>query len=485
MKFSAGARGDIRIVPVLINEVPKGSEALYTFLTEKDQFKGASGEIYADFGMNGSNVVLVGLGEEAKVNSEQLKLAFYKVGQVLTKEKVKAATVVLPKYPELCYRRTAMAIAEGLANSAYAFDKYITTDKKRSTLEEIGFEIMPGKEAKISESLVEITNLLSGIELARNLVNEPAEAIYPETLAKAAVAALEPLGVEVSVLGLEEIKALGMTAFLAVARGSAKEPKLIVMRYRGADPDAAIIGLVGKGLTYDSGGYALKPALSMAGMHTDMGGGGAVIGAMAAIASNQVERNVTAVVAACENMISGDAYKNGDIIYTMAGKTVEVGNTDAEGRLTLADAIYYMATKENADQIIDVATLTGACVVALGAHYSGAVSNDQTMMDDVLKASKMAGEKIWQLPADDDYREMIKGKRADLLNSVKSGAGAITAGLFLEPFTNGKSWVHLDIAGTASNESAKGFQPAGATGIPVKTLYYFCKGELDNRHTNL
>lgn len=485
MKFSVGSRGYVRIMPVLKDEVPQGQEELFSFLKEKELFKGVRGEVYSDSGFKGTNLVLVGLGEPETVNSEVLKRAFYKVGTVLSREKITEATVVLPKFPDLCYRRTAMAAAEGLANSAYAFDKYITADQKKSTIQEIGFEVLAGKEAKIQEALTEITNLISGIEWTRTLVNEPAEAIYPETLANAAREALEPLGVEVSVKDLAEIKELGMTAFLAVARGSAREPRLIVMRYRGGKAEDEIIGLVGKGLTYDSGGYALKPAASMVNMHTDMGGGGAVIGAMAAIAANHVERNVTAVIAACENMVSGEAYKNGDIIYTMAGKTVEVNNTDAEGRLTLADAIYYTATREHADQIIDVATLTGACVVALGSHYTGAVSNDQPMMDDLLKASKMGGEKIWQLPADEDYREMVKGKRADLLNSVKGGAGTITAGMFLEHFTAGKKWVHLDIAGTASIDSAKGFQPAGATGIPVKTLYYFCKGELENQHQNL
>lgn len=485
MKFQVGAAGVLRILPVLFDEVPQGQAELYSFLKEKGLFKGSRGEVYADTGYKGSNTVLVGLGEAKTIDSDGLKRAFYKVGGVLAKDKVREATVVLPKFPDLCYRRTAMAVAEGLANSAYRFDKYLTSDEKNSPVETIGFEVMPGKEAKIGEALTEFANLSAGIDLTRDLVNEPAEAIYPETLAEAARAALEPLGVEVSVKGPEEIRELGMTAFLAVARGSAKEPRLIVMRYRGGRPEEDIIGLVGKGLTYDSGGYALKPAASMAGMHTDMGGGGAVIGAMAALAANHVGRNVTAVIAACENMVSGDAYKNGDIIYTMAGKTVEVGNTDAEGRLTLADAIYYTATRENAAQIIDVATLTGAVIVALGSHYTGAVTNDQAMMADLLKASKMGGEKIWQLPADDDYRDMIKGKRADLLNSVKGGAGSITAGLFLEHFTAGKKWVHLDIAGTASIDSAKGFQPAGATGIPVKTLYYFCKGELENQHPNL
>lgn len=485
MKFSVGTKGTVRILPLLKDEVPQGLEALYAFLKEKELFKGAKGEVYADLGLYGSGVVLVGLGEAEKVTSDVLKAAFFKAGGVLTREKVREATVELAKYPDLCYRRTAMAIAEGLANSAYSFDKYITKDRKNSTLDEVGFHTLPGKEEKISEALAEISNLLKGVELTRDLVNEPAEAIYPETLANAAKAALEPLGVEVEIKGLEEIKALGMTAFLAVAKGSAREPKLIIMRYRGAGDEVPVIGLVGKGLTYDSGGYALKPAASMATMHTDMGGGGSVIGAMAALAANKVEKNVTAVIAACENLISGEAYKNGDIIYTMAGKTVEVGNTDAEGRLTLADAIYYTATKENADRIIDAATLTGAVIVALGSHYTGAVSNDQAMMEDVLKAGRMGGEKIWQLPADDDYRDMVKGKRADLLNSVKGGAGTITAGLFLENFTAGKKWVHLDIAGTAHNEAVKGFLPAGATGIPVKTLYFYCKGELENQHSNL
>lgn len=161
----------------------------------------------------------------------------------------------------------------------------------------------------------------------------------------------------------------------------------------------------------------------------------------------------------------------------MSGKTIEIGNTDAEGRVTLADAIYYTATKENVSEIIDVATLTGAVIVALGSHYTGAVTNDQAMMDKVLAASKTGGEKLWQLPSDDIYRDMVKGKRADLLNSVKGGAGSITAGLFLENFTEGKKWVHMDIAGTSHMDSPSGYLTAGATGVPVKTLYHYCKGE--------
>lgn len=484
MRFSVGTMGDVRIIPVLKDEVPEGLGPLHGFLSERELFSGKSGEVYADFGPAGTNVILAGLGERGKVDSEKLKKTFFKVGKELIRLKIKEATVELPAYPEICCRRAAMASAEGLFNSAYAFDKYLSTGKKKFAPEAIGFQIIPGKEDKIASALKEITNLLHGVETARTLVNEPAEVIYPQTLAQAALDTLTPLGVEVEVKGPDEIRDLGMTAFLSVARGSEREPRLIIMRYRGGREGEEAVGLVGKGLTYDSGGYAIKPAQSMAGMHTDMGGAAAVIGAMAAIAANKVERNVTAVVAACENMISGGAYKNGDIIYSMSGKTIEIVNTDAEGRVTLADSIFYTATKENVSQIIDVATLTGAVIVALGAHYTGAVTNDQAMMDELLKAARMGGDKIWQLPADDDYRDMVKGRRADLVNSVKGGAGSITAGMFLENFTEGKKWIHLDIAGTAALDSAKDYLPAGATGSPVKALYYFCKGELETSHEN-
>lgn len=478
MNLSVGKKGDVRILPLVTDQVPVGLEKLYEFLKEKEIFQGAKGEIFSDLGYQGSNAVLVGLGEENEVDSEKLKLAFYKAGKALAKAKVTEVTVELPSFSELSYKRTVMAAAEGLMNSVYAFDKYVTSGKKKSVLREVGFQGEVGKEEVSSEALTEIKNIMKGVELTRDLVNEPSEVIYPESLAKAAKEALEPLGVEVEILDKEEITALGMTAFLAVGRGSAHDPRLIVMRYKGGSEGEAIVGLVGKGLTYDSGGYALKPAESMASMHVDMGGAGAVIGTMAALAANKVERNVTAVVAACENMIAGNSFKNGDIIPTMSGKTIDVGNTDAEGRVTMADSIYYTVTTENAAEIIDVATLTGAAVVALGTIYTAVITNNQAMADDVFKASRMAGEKAWQLPADCEFREMVKGKRADLVNIVKGGGGTITAGLFLEHFTEGKKWVHLDIAGTVAGVKARGYLPAGATGIPVKTLYYYCKGEL-------
>ncbi|PKK40715.1 Cytosol aminopeptidase PepA [Clostridiaceae bacterium JG1575] len=483
MKFSVGVAGDVTILPVLKDQVPEGHEELLAFLKQEKLFCGAKGEVYADLGFRASKTIWVGLGEKGSVDAESLKKSFFKVGKELSARKVQRANIRLPKVPEICYKRAAMACVEGLVNSAYVFDKYVTDESKkeknRCVLEEVTFDVLEGKEDKIREALAEISGVMDGIGLTRELVEEPAEVMDPQMLARRAKEALEPLGVEVEIKGQKEIEALGMTAFLAVARGSSKEPQLIIMRWKGAPETEDVVGLVGKGLTYDSGGYAIKPAAGMVTMHTDMGGAGSVIGAMAAIAGNKVHRNVTAVVAACENMISGGAYKNGDIIPTMSGKTIEVINTDAEGRVTLADSIFYTATKENVSCLIDVATLTGAVVVALGHHYVGAVTNDAEMMSQVLRAAELGGDKIWELPATEEYKEMVKGERSDLLNSVKGGAGSITAGMFLEHFVNDKKWVHLDIAGTATNEANCKWLPKGATGIPVKTLYYFCKNELD------
>jgi leucyl aminopeptidase len=313
--------------------------------------------------------------------------------------------------------------------------------------------------------------LMDAVFLARDLVNEPAISLTPGSLAEIAQKELIPLGVEVEVLGRSAAAELGMDAFLAVAKGSSEEPKVIVMRYRGDAESTRLLGLVGKGVTYDSGGYSLKPKDSMVTMYDDMGGSAAVIGAVKALAANGVKRNVTAVVLATENMVSGEAYKPGDIIGSMAGKTIEILSTDAEGRLTLADALHYIITKEKADEVVDIATLTGACVVALGEQMSGAFASDDELMQRVRNAAEKAAEPTWQLPLNEEYRELVKGTRSDLKNSGGRWGGAISAAAFLREFTGDTPWVHLDIAGTAYLTSGKGYLPKGATGTGVKTLY--------------
>ena len=389
--------------------------------------------------------------------------------------KVKAASAVLPKFPGLCYKKSSKAFAEGLYHAEYRFDKYLSK-KQDFNLEEVSFILLDGKEDKVLPELNEIENIMEGIFLTRNLINEPSITLTPVALAEKAKEELEAVGVVVTILDRSECEKLGMTAFLSVAKGSTNEPQGIIMRYKGGK-DEAPIGLVGKGVTFDTGGYSLKPGPSMITMNGDMGGSGAVIGAMKAIALNKVERNVTAVVLATDNMISADAYVPGDIVGSMAGKTIEVHSTDAEGRLTLADAVYYIIKHEGVSEVVDVATLTGACVVALGAFNTGAFTNNKELYGKVEKAAIEAGEPMWQLPLSKGYRDMIKGDRGDLKNTGGRWGGASTAAAFIEAFVEDMPWVHLDIAGTSDIESARGYLPKGATGMPVKTLYYYVKGE--------
>lgn len=477
MEFNLGQGGEVKVIHVFKNaEKVENAKELYDYLKEKELFKGNPGEIYSNISYTGDKIILVGLGEESKVNLQALRTAYAKVGKELMKSKIKSVDIVVPKFENLDYDKTIGAIVEGLLQSEYSYEKYLSEKKTKPCLENVYLDILDGQENLAKEVIEEIENLIEGIFLTRDLVNEPAMYMTPEALADTAKDELEELGVNVEVYNKKEIEELGMWAFLAVAEGSVNEPKLIIMDYNG-DPDSdEKLALVGKGLMYDSGGYSLKSSSSMVYMQGDMAGAASVIGAIKALAKTKVKKNVVGVVAACENLVSGGAYKPGDIVESMSGKTIEVLNTDAEGRVTLADALWYAATEVKADKIVDIATLTGACVVALGNVNTGAITNDEKLMANVKKASELAGEPVWELPHNEEYREAIKGKFADLTNTAKNrGAGTITAGLFLEEFVNDIPWVHLDIAGTSSSESEMAYLPKGATGIPVKTLYYLAK----------
>ncbi len=475
MKILIGNKGEVEVLLVFKGqeEVEKNNE-LYSYLKEKEIFKGDLAEIYSSISPKES-VILLGLGDREKLNFQAIRKAFHKLGKELMRLKVESAKVTVPRFENLCYRKTNMAIAEGLLQSEYAFEKYLSEKKTKHTVKEFYLDVEESKKDKVQQALDEIVNLVDGVFLTRDLVNEPAIVMTPKELANRAKEELEPLGVEVEILGRDQIEELGMKAFLAVSKGSANEPQFIIMRWNGDKDSDRKIALVGKGVTYDSGGYSIKPGDSMVTMFNDMAGAAAVIGAMKAIGKSKLEKNVVALVAACENLISGEAYKPGDIIGSMAGKTIEIVSTDAEGRLTLADALYYAATVEKADKIIDVATLTGACVIALGNVNMGAITNNDDLMDEIKEASELAGEPVWQLPSNEEYKEQIKGTFSDLKNSGGRGAGTITAGLFLGEFVNNTPWVHLDIAGKAYSSNENGYLPKGATGIPVKTLYNFVK----------
>ena len=478
MEFIIGKGSNIKLITACENQetVETGKE-LFKFIKEKDFFKGELGETYGDFSLNGENILFLGLGKRDKVTLDSIRKAFFKAAKELTKYKVDQVEIEVKDQFNLKVNDLVGAITEGFIQSEYAFDKYISEKKDKTKLEKVYIDIQDIKKEELEATIEETKNIMKGVFLSRDLTNERAINMYPKILANTAKESLEPHGVKVEIFGKDKIGELGMKAYLEVSKGSSKEPKFIVMSYEGDTSSDEKIALVGKGITYDSGGYSLKPSESMDTMHCDMGGAGTVIGAMKAISSSKLKKNVVGVVAACENMISGGAYKPGDIIGSMSGKTIEVLNTDDEGRLTLADALYYAATVVKADKIIDLATLTGACVVALGGINTGAISNNDDLMKDIKEASKLSGEPVWELPNNEEYEEFIKSEVADLKNIGGGGAGTITAGLFLKRFVNEKPWVHLDIAGTAYLDKDMGYLPKGATGVHVKTLYNMLKNK--------
>jgi leucyl aminopeptidase len=366
------------------------------------------------------------------------------------------------------------AIVEGAALAALR-DDLLKSGKERSRRierltiisESNGIDVECG--VRVGSVMAEATNL------ARSLANEPGNTMTPTELARRAGEMGRNEGLRVDTLGEEQMKELGMGALLAVSRGSAEPATLTVLTYTPpAEVRAAneMIALVGKGITFDSGGISIKPALNMEEMKYDMGGGAAVIGAMLVIARLKPPIQVIGVIPASENLPSGRAVKPGDVIRSLSGRTIEVVNTDAEGRLILADAITY-AIRLGATHIVDVATLTGACVIALGDVRAAVVGSDQSLIDQLLAAGDQSGERLWQLPLDGEYSNLIKSDIADVKNVGDRTAGAITAGAFLKQFVGGLPWAHLDIAGTAWLEHAKPYMAKGATGFGVRLMANF------------
>ena len=320
-------------------------------------------------------------------------------------------------------------------------------------------------EAAVTHGVI----LGEAINLTRDLVNLPPQQIHPESVAERAQQVAADLGLSCTVLNRKKLEAEKMGSLLAVAQGSDRPPRVVFVEYRGAGDDTPTLAIVGKGVTFDSGGLSLKPSDGMLTMKSDMAGSATALGAIAAIARLKLPVNVTAYLGLVENMVSGSSYKLGDILTARNGVTIEVQNTDAEGRLVLADVLHY-AVERGADRIIDLATLTGACVVALGEDVTGAFSNDQDWCNQVLAAASTAGEYVWQLPTFDFYAELLKSDVADCRNIGGRWGGAITAAKFLEKFVDKKPWVHLDIAGPSFASSNKPHREGGATGCMVRTL---------------
>lgn len=452
-----------------------------SFVIENQEFNGKKGELYTVNLLRKeapSKIILVGLGKGEELTVETIRRNTGKLIKECIKLKSSSLEINVPalrRYFDM--EEAARAIGEAITMAVYTFDIY-KSDKKSVGLNTVTLLCCSQCDVEsLQKSIREGVTLGEGNLIARRLVNEPANVLTPMELAKRAQQIGEEHGFGVEIYGKEEIINLGMEAYMSVAKGSANEPKLIVMKYMGDSENSDdIFGLVGKGLTFDTGGYCIKPPQGMVNMKTDMGGAGAVIGAMSIIAEMKLKKNVVAVVAACENMISGDAYRPGDIIGSMAGKTIEVLNTDAEGRLTLVDAITYIIRNEKATKVVDIATLTGAVVTALGSAATGVVTNDDDFFNKLEEASKEVGEKVWKLPTFDEYKEQIKGEVGDLKNIGGPKAGSITAGLFIGEFVENKPWLHLDIAGTCGGEKPPTeYHSSGATGVGARLLYTLVK----------
>ena len=373
---------------------------------------------------------------------------------------------------------SAQAIAEGTLLGLYRFDSYRSNGNGGEDASGVDREVQAvtvverdaGAVADLEAGVSVGTVLAESTMIARDLVNHPANVMTPTKMADIAGEVAETVGLDLDVLDRDRMREHGMGAFLGVAQGSEEPPKLIVMTYRG-DPDNPDnnLGLVGKGITFDTGGISLKPAANMEAMKGDMAGGASVIAAMKAIGSLKPRINVTGLIAATENMPGGRAQRPGDVVTAMNGKTIEVINTDAEGRLVLADALCY-ARSLGITRLVDVATLTGAIVVTLGKACTGMMGNSSKLAKDIGAAGERSGERFWQLPMLEDYRELIRSDVADMKNSGGRQAGSITAAMLLREFAEDADWVHLDIAGTSTASSNKGHLVKGATGVPTRTL---------------
>lgn len=440
------------------------SQVLSDFLKVGD-FTGKSGSVeilYNIAGITAKRVMLVGCGKKDDFDISTLKTCMESVGAALKKSSVKQVASWLGEAIEdqnKVVRETILA----LSSCYYRFDHYKSKkgDNKESDKASLEDIIIIGMDEE--ESLKQSAGIAEGVELARNLANHPGNICTPTYLANIA----SELESEFDTLSLEvleesDMEALGMGSFLSVSKGSTEDGKMIVLQYTGAGSDDKPVALVGKGITFDTGGISLKPGPNMDEMKFDMGGSASVLGTVRAVAAMKLPINLVAVVAAAENMPSAYATKPGDIVTSMSGKTIEVLNTDAEGRLVLCDALTYVKKYDPAI-VIDIATLTGACIVALGHHISGLISNDDKLANDIMQAGEECLDETWRLPMNDKYKKQLKSEFADLGNIAAGGAGTITAGCFLAEFTGDYTWAHLDIAGVAWKGKA-------ATGRPVPLL---------------
>jgi leucyl aminopeptidase len=471
--------------PVLLNTSDAVSKATDRVMAS-GEFKATLGEtllLHTPGGLKAERLLLIGLGKAKTLSADEIRKG---AGTAVRAAKPLGLHEIAVAFPEdnalsdehsdaLPYRLMSRALVEGAEVAEIDYDTYKSDRKDRSVqkLTILSRQLEKSATAEIQEGFNEGLIVAAAQNFTRSLVNEPGNVLTPTVLGERTAAMCAEMGLKCEVYSTDKLLELKMGAFYAVTRGSAQPPALIVMTYEptgGVAKNAPVLGLVGKGITFDTGGISIKPADGMEKMKYDMAGAGAMIGAMRAIAQLKPNVKVIGIVCSAENMPDGNAFKPGDVVIAMSGKAIEIVNTDAEGRLVLADGLHYAKTL-GCTHLINAATLTGACVVALGMLNAGLFSNDDATCEKFLAALKVSGEKFWRLPCTDDYKDQIKSQIADIMNTGKNRwGGATSAAMFLKEFAGETPWVHLDIAGCAWNEENKPWLPYGPTGIAVRSI---------------
>jgi leucyl aminopeptidase len=437
-----------------------------------NQFKGKSGsilDILAPEGIKIQRLIIVGVGKSAEVKDKD----FLKFGGALA-GKLNAASSAVTVFAELpegaMTPEQAAALALGVRLRAYKFDRY-KTKKKDGEDAALHAEISVAVEdvSATRKAFAPGGHVADGVILARDLVNEPPNVLYPEEFARRA-AGLRKLGVVVEILDVKAMTKLGMGALLGVAQGSARPGRMVVMRWTGGKRGEQPVAFIGKGVCFDTGGISIKPAGSMEDMKGDMGGAACVVGLMHALAARKAKVNAVGAIGLVENMPDGNAQRPGDIVTSMSGQTIEIINTDAEGRLVLADVLWYVANKFKPKFMVDLATLTGAILVALGTEYAGLFSNNDELAERLSKVGLETGERVWRMPLGPEYDKLIDSQFADMKNTGVRNGGSITAAQFLQRFVDGTPWAHLDIAGTAMGAPKSEINQSWGSGYGVRLL---------------
>lgn len=456
-----------------LGELNKLTKGLIKSVIKNEDFKGDKGEtVYLHFeSANANRLLLVGVGKKGGYNSSDVAILSGTAARFLRNKGVKSFALN-PRCEGDVVDVASYAI-QGAITSQFELDKYKTKDKNNKVINELVFFAEGVKIAEMKEGLSRGRAIGESMNFTRGLANEPPNILTPTEIARRARKMAEEVGIKCRILNEAQMKDLGMNSLLSVSQGSEQPAKLIVLKYspeKNTGKKDGLLSFVGKGVMFDTGGISLKPSLNMGAMKYDMSGGATVLGIMRAVGIMKPSISVLGVVGCVENMPGGKASRPSDVVTAMNGKTIEILNTDAEGRLVLADAVAY-AEKQGATKIVDIATLTGAVIIALGDVNTGIMGNDQDLIDQIIECGKEVGEGFWQLPLGEAYSKQIKSDIADVKNiGVKSSAGTIAGAVFIEEFIDKAKWGHLDIAGTAWMDSSKPHQSKGPTAVAVRSL---------------